>query len=278
MVEDHNRLETQASWYANQALQDRKVWYSSVAETYNRVRPRYSPVLIQRAIDLAKLQPNAKILEIGCGPGIATVPLADLGFSVVALEPSLEACQIAQRNCAAFEQVTMVNTTLEEWKPEPASFDAVVAATSIHWIPPEVAYPKSAIALKDTGALILLWNMTMQPHPDLFTAFQLVYDQHAPGLGIYETRSTQEASLEQLGEPILASGYFSDLSTEILCFSTEYTVDKYLGLLSTYSSYLKLDSETQQDLFLGLKQVIQEKVGDRLELTYLSALQVAHRV
>jgi SAM-dependent methyltransferase len=233
--------------------------------------------LIQRVIDLAQLQPEANLLEIGCGPGIATVTWAELGFSVVALEPSLESCQIARRNCEAFERVSILNTAFEEWQLEPEAFDAVVAATSIHWIPPEVAYPKSAIALKETGSLILLWNMTMQPHPELFAAFQPVYDQYAPGLGIYETRSTQEASLAQLGAPILESGHFTDLTTEILSFSTEYTVDDYLGLLSTYSPYLKLAPETQQALFGGLRQVIQEKVGDRLELNYLSALQVAHR-
>ncbi|MEG4632792.1 hypothetical protein QUB56_24925 [Microcoleus sp. AR_TQ3_B6] len=61
---------------ADKELEPRRSWYSAAATAYNRVRPRYPADLIQRAIELAQLPPKAKILEIGCGPGIATVEFA----------------------------------------------------------------------------------------------------------------------------------------------------------------------------------------------------------
>ncbi|HEY9861742.1 MAG TPA: hypothetical protein V6D16_19750, partial [Candidatus Obscuribacterales bacterium] len=74
-------------WYRNDLTQ-RKSWYSGVAQAYYQARPRYPEVLMRRAVELAKLPVDAKILELGCGPGIATVPFAQLGYSMVCLEPS----------------------------------------------------------------------------------------------------------------------------------------------------------------------------------------------
>jgi protein-L-isoaspartate O-methyltransferase len=71
-----------------QSLETKKSWYSEVAIAYHQTRPRYPTPMMERVVDLAQLSPNAPILEIGCGPGIATTTFAELGFSVVAIEMS----------------------------------------------------------------------------------------------------------------------------------------------------------------------------------------------
>ena len=90
---------------ADKDLEARRSWYSAAAAAYNRVRPRYPVDLIESAIELAQLGPKAKILEIGCGPGIATVEFARRGFSMVCVEPSLEMCKFARQNCAEYPNV-----------------------------------------------------------------------------------------------------------------------------------------------------------------------------
>ncbi|NEQ11575.1 MAG: SAM-dependent methyltransferase, partial [Moorea sp. SIO4E2] len=53
-------------------LEEKKIWYSSVAEAYDQARPRYPQQLINRAVELAQLPADGIILEVGCGPGTAT--------------------------------------------------------------------------------------------------------------------------------------------------------------------------------------------------------------
>ena len=60
--------------------------YSPAADAYNKVRPRYPKEIIDRVVELAKLSSDATILEVGCGPGNATVAFARVGFSMVCLE------------------------------------------------------------------------------------------------------------------------------------------------------------------------------------------------
>jgi len=153
--------EPRKTWYSEVAAytsEERKTWYSEVADAYNRVRPRYPQELICRAVEVAQLPADAAILEVGCGPGTATIGFAQLGFSMVCLEPSLEACQLAQQNCASYSTVEIRNTTFEEWELETERFHALLAATSFHWVSPEIGYPKADAALQNNGFLILLWN------------------------------------------------------------------------------------------------------------------------
>ena len=50
--------------------------FDEVAELYARVRPSYPSGLIDDLIREARLQPGARVLELGAGPGNASMLLA----------------------------------------------------------------------------------------------------------------------------------------------------------------------------------------------------------
>jgi len=272
MGEEEQRLR----WYAEKALDERRHWYSSAVEAYDRVRPRYPESLVQRAVALAKLAPGAQLLELGCGPGTATVTFARLGFALVCLEPNAEFCARARENCASYGAVEIRNLAFEEWEPQGARFDAVIAATSFHWIPEDIRNPKTIAVLKAGGALVLLWNTAMQPTPEVHASFLPVYEQFAPKLARYETGQMQEENIKSFGQSLLDSHYFKELHYEQCACTVEYDAEEYAGLLSTYSPYLELEPERRAQLFTGLQEVIAQQWAGRIALSYLSALHVAH--
>lgn len=267
------------NWYndiaTSYSLQQRKSWYSNVADAYNRVRPRYPQVLIDRAVELAQLPERAAILEIGCGPGIATVEFTKAG-AIVALEPSYEAYQLAQQNCRQYPNVEILNTTFEEWKLEPEKFDAVLAATAWHWVSPEIKYSKAAAALKDSSSLILLWNTPPQPSYEVYQLLHQVYQTHAPSLAKYEDIDTHKQNLQNFAQDVLDSGKFKDLVSEQLISEVTYTIADYLALLSTLTPYIKLEPQTRSLLFDSLEEVLVKNCQTML-LTRLSVLQVAQK-
>src|SRR3954452_6234673 len=108
--------------------------FDEAPELYDRARPDYPEAVFEDLTTLARLRPGSRVLELGCGTGQATVPLARSGFEVVAIELGAGLADVASRNLAAFPGVDIVNAAFEEWPLPPASFDAVVAATSFHWL------------------------------------------------------------------------------------------------------------------------------------------------
>ncbi|NEQ51648.1 MAG: class I SAM-dependent methyltransferase [Leptolyngbya sp. SIO3F4] len=264
--------------YAKRQLEQRKAWYSRAAQAYNQARPHYPPSLVKQVIDIAQLSTHSTILEIGCGPGTATVSFAPLVGSLACIEPNPEFTQLAKQNCQTYPNVTILNTSFEEWPLVAEKFDAVLAATSFHWIPAEVGYPKAAQALKENGYLILLWNKELQPGYEIYQRLAKVYQHHAPNLARYEDKLTQDKLLQNLGSLVVKSGYFKNMVGGQISTTVTYSTTEYLTLLTTYSPYLELKPQTRQRLFNDLQTLIDEKFNSKLQLSYTSAFHIAQKV
>ena len=274
---DYRNVERSIDSYSSRNLEQRKNWYSPAAEVYNEARPRYPQALIQQVVALAQLSPRAEILEVGCGPATATVAFAQLGFSMLCLEPNLAFCKLAQQNCNQYPNVEIQNISFEEWVLKADKFDAVLAATSFHWIPPEIGCPKAAEALQEDGYLILLWNKELQPSYEVYQCLSEIYPVYAPSLARYEDEETQAKILQGLGQMVTDSGQFKDLVFGSVESEVTYTVDTYLTLLNTYSPYLKLETQRKDALFEALRNRIECNFGGSLQLSYTSAFHIAQK-
>jgi protein-L-isoaspartate O-methyltransferase len=258
---------------SSKELVDRKNWYSPAAQAYGLARPPYPIEVIQQVKELAGLTDQSAMLEIGCGPGTATVDFAPLVSSIDSLEPNPDFYQLARANCAAHHNVHFHNQAFEEWQSE-QKFDAILAASSFHWIPASIGYPKAASLLKENGALILLWNKELQPSWEVYQQLAPIYQQFAPQLDRYEDRDMEADVLQQLGQIAIDSGYFDRLVGGDVRVAVTYGVDRYLTLLNTYSPYLKLNVEIKAALFAGLAEVINSDLGGSIDLQHTSAFHV----
>lgn len=273
-----NNLKRTIIEYSSRDLEQRKHWYSPAAEAYNQVRPHYPSELIERVVEVAQLSSSSTILEVGCGPATATTSFATLDCSMLCLEPNPDFFQLAQRNCQSYPHVEIQNLSFEEWELETGKFDAMLAASSFHWIPPDVGYPKAASALRPDGYLILLWNKELQPRYEVYQLLSDIYQIHAPSLARYEDRATQEEILKGLGQMVTDSGKFKNLVEGQVESQVTYTVEQYLMLLNTYSEYLKLPLPQKQALFEALQHKIEQDLGGKIELSYVSGFHIAQPI
>jgi SAM-dependent methyltransferase len=262
---------TKAGYFRD--VEQKRTWYSPVADIYYSARPPYPKEQIDRAIALAQLSSDASILEVGCGPGNATVAFAQFGFLMKCIEPNQDFCHLAQHNCVSYPKVEICNTAFEDWQMEANQFNAVLSANAFHWIPPEIRYARAAEALKDSGFLILLCNMTPEPKCEVYQAIEEIYQAYAPSLVRYEGAETQSEILRGFGQDIVDSGCFKELVTEQIACEVTYSIDDYLNLLSTLR---KLEPQTKDLLFTWLREKL-EKFGDSVQLSFLSAVHVARK-
>lgn len=274
---NYKNLKQSIADFSGKDLEQRRHWYSPAASAYDQARPRYPQGLIQQVTEIAQLVPASNILEVGCGPATATVDFAQLGCSMLCLEPNPNFYKLARQNCRHYPKVEIRNTAFEEWMPEIGKFDAVLAASSFHWIPADIGYPKAARVLHPKGCLILLWNKELQPTYEVHQHLSAIYQAYAPSLDKFEDTQTQEEILQGLGQMIADSGHFQNIVSGSVVSEVIYSTDEYLTLLKTYSPYLKLDPQTREALFSDLSSRIESDFGGRLQLSYISAFHIAQK-
>lgn len=130
--------------------------FDGAAERYDLARPGYPSEMVDDLVAVAGLTEHSSILEIGCGTGQLTVPLARLGATVTAIELGARLAALARRNLADHPAVTVVTGAFEDLPPPERGHDLVVAATSFHWLDEATRVERCARALRPRGWLAVI--------------------------------------------------------------------------------------------------------------------------
>src|SRR4030095_17089080 len=102
--------------------------FNEVPPLYDEVRPGYPAAIVDAILAFAALHADRRILEIGCGTGQITLPFAERGYGIVALEPGDALAALAARKCRPYPAVRVGATAFERWPLEAAAFALVLAA------------------------------------------------------------------------------------------------------------------------------------------------------
>jgi SAM-dependent methyltransferase len=252
--------------------------FEEVPELYDRARPGYPDALFDDLVDLAGLSPGSKVLEIGCGTGKATLPLAERGFEIVAVELGAGLAAVARRNLARFPGVDVVVSSFEDWPLPAERFDAVVAATAFHWVDPELRVVKAAQALRPGGSLVTFRHEHVGGGDEVFFAeVQGCYERWDPATPPGLRLSPAEEVAPDTGE-IDRSGRFGPATLRRYEWDVAYTTAEYLDLLRTYSGHRALGPDRLGSLLDCIGGLIDGGYGGRITKRYLAELCCARRL
>jgi len=255
-----------------------RVTFDEDAERYDRARPGYPQAIFDDLAELAGIGPGCRMLEIGCGTGQATVPLAERGCEIVAVELGAELAAVARRNLARFPAVQVVTAAFESWSLPADPFDLVLSATAFHWIDPAVRIVKSAEALRPGGTLAVIdtYHVAGGTEP-FFADAQECYERWDPATppGL---RLEPADSIPQEAEEIDRSGLFEPARFRRHATDIPYTMATYVDVLLTYSGHRALDPAAQRGLLDCIAGLIDHQYGGQIVKRYLSQLRVARRL
>ena len=248
------------------------------SELYDRARPVYPAELFDDFAALTGLPRGARLVEIGCATGQATLPLAKRGFEIVCVELGERLAGASRRKLAAFPKVEIINTSFETWEPTEGGFDAVVAFTAFHWIDPGVRFAKAARLLRDEGALAVVatQHVSSDGGDPFWADVQEDYDAIVPSDD--NGPPPRPDDVGDLGGEIEASGCFRNVAVRRYLWDVSYTADAYISVLDTYSGHRALDHGTRQRLYERIHRRIEARPEREVRKTYLATLNVAQRL
>jgi SAM-dependent methyltransferase len=165
-----------------QARRDLGRLFDEVPELYDRVRPGYPDELFADLVAITGMDRGSSVLEVGCGTGQATRPLAALGFSVTAIEPGAGMAALARQRLAAFGSVEVERSTFEEWDDGERRFDVLVAASAWHWVDPSIGWRRAHDLLHPGGWMALLGNVVVRRpgEPEVYAKTADLHERFAP--------------------------------------------------------------------------------------------------
>jgi SAM-dependent methyltransferase len=271
--------------------------FNDVAVEYDRNRPTYPDVLVDQACEMAGLMDGDRALEIGCGTGQLTRSLLARGLCVTAIEPGGQLIRLAEENLKDAGDVEFVHARLEDMRLPRESYKAVLSASAIHWVDPDLGWRKIADALAPNGTLALIqyFGLREQRGVDDQQALLSALRKHAREIaaswptyrdldctiaGVQERRRNVAEAWGWLGSYDVGRNYaadlFEDLQLATVPTPIEHTAGELVALLGTMSFWARLSPE-QRDALVNEIHALHKRLGRPIRASSVAVLVTARR-
>lgn len=213
-------------------------WFEQNSADYARFRPNYPSALIEF---LASISPNQQLaLDVGCGTGQLSQPLAKYFSHVIAVDPSASQLQHAltqpnlQYLCAPAEQLPVANHCAS----------LITAAQAAHWFDLTMFYAEVQRVAQPNAILALISYGVVQLEAPLNERFKQFYYQEIGHFWPPE-RALVDAGYQSLAFP------FKPLSHPNFSIELQWDFSAFLGYISTWSA---ISNAKQQGALAKLQQ------------------------
>jgi SAM-dependent methyltransferase len=256
--------------------------FDEVPELYDRVRPVYPDEMLRDLATIGGLTAASDVLEVGSGTGQATQSLAPLVRTVTAVEPGVGMMALARRRLAHIDNVRFETSTFEQWDAHDRRFDAIVAASSWHWVDQPIGWNRAYDLLRPGGWMALAGHVVVRRpgEAEVYAATADLHQHYSPDNPDWSRPPLEEdvsATSEGWGLVPDPGPLFGP--TLVRFYPTMQTFDGagFADLLRTQSPYRRLASDVREQLLAAVAERIQHQMHDVAHRRYLSVLRMGQR-
>jgi SAM-dependent methyltransferase len=209
--------------------------FTSAVPHYVAGRPAYSMRLIERLARETGLGKTSRALDLGCGPGSLTIPLAHFGGTTIGIDPDANMI-------AAARQIAEVAGVSVDWQvgsslnlsDELAPLDLVTIGRAFHWMDREATLLRLDKLVRPGGAIALVNTELHQlGKHDWHAAFEELRKAHGRFDAFYHWRKSEEWE-EHLS--VLARSVFCDVIGISVYEAREASIDEIVARALSFSA------------------------------------------
>jgi SAM-dependent methyltransferase len=247
--------------------------YGADVDGYREGRPDYPPRVYEVLRSRCGVRAGSRVLEIGPGSGLVTRHLVALGAQVVAVEPDQGFAEYLSRTIPGAQ---VVRAPFEE-ADVGETFDAVVAATSFHWLEQSRALRRLGGVLRPGGWTAIWWTVFSDPYredPLLSEATALLGfepgDQRAGTAFQLDTSARCEDLRHGAG--------LADVAAELIAWDLAMGAGQVRALFDTMITIRQLPDEQRRRVLDTVTSLVNDRFGGISIRPHLTALYVGRKV
>jgi len=166
------------------AVQDKsraRLFYKYLSKVYDQINPYiWNEEMRTEALDLLDIEPDDRVLDVGCGTGFATEGLLERVDRVHGLDQSVHQMEKAWKKFGKRGRVRFYRGDAERLPFKDDSFDLVWSSGSIEYWPDPVAALAECRRITKPGGQVLIVGPNYPSNPvfqKLADSFMLFYDE-----------------------------------------------------------------------------------------------------
>lgn len=248
---------------------------------YDAIRPPYPELIYEFLKTTGVLPCSGPILEIGAGNGLATKRLLEFGATPLTIvEPDTRFAPLLSSLARSYQaDVHILTESFETVALPDCHYNLVVAATSFHWIHPEIGLAKIASALKPGGFVAMWWHVFGDPerHDPFHEATKSLLQplaMHQPdGPGTVPYALDTAARFKEFAD----TGQFELPEYRMYRWTLTLNTEQVGALYATFSNILHLPDGRRKAILRQLMEIAEKQFGGKVERNMVSPVYVARR-
>ena len=238
--------------------------FGTQVEAYDRYRSGYPREFYDMLFSLVKTNKISDILDIGCGTGKSTEPLASLrGVRVVGCDHDLRMLSQAKKNALnhnlpiAYKKCEAENLPFKD-----NSFDIVTIGNAFHWFATRKTIKNIKRILRPNGLFFIYWKQ--MDKEDIYLR-RKIFRQFNPKYKGPRVLITPRECVELLRRySFQRVGHFSKK------YTSHYTLENAVGRLKTIGSYFNLTNKQKQGFDNIASRVFKDYLTLKKKIAFLS--------
>jgi ubiquinone/menaquinone biosynthesis C-methylase UbiE/ADP-ribose pyrophosphatase YjhB (NUDIX family) len=202
--------------------------YAGTAQDYARFRVQYPSSLLEHVRRRANVSGTGRLLDLGCGPGRVTLPLAPFFRQVWAIDQESEMIEAGAEEAAKFglSHVRWIAGKAEELQAPLSSFELITMGESFHRFDQSVIIGKALQWLQPGGYLASMGGTNAGKEP-WQRAYKEVFARWQPSGAASAHPAARQPTLTS-GQIFAAAG-LEDISEDEFTTPHVWTVDSLIG-------------------------------------------------
>ena len=243
--------------------------YTALADAYLS-RPGYAVAAIDTFVAFTGLTTGARVLDLGAGAGHLTIPLAQRGCSVLALEPNRAMRTRGMERTRGFSNVRWIDALMEDTGQAAGSVAACTYGSSFGVVDKQLTLREAGRVLEDGGWFISVFN-----HRDLDDPLQREIEAFIksciPDFSYGGRREPQ-------AEPVATCGLFAPAITFDVPVSHSLPVQQWLAAWRSHATLQRQAGSRFPSLIDGISAIVTRSGADTIDVPYTTRVCVAQRL